>query len=61
MVCKHKYKFQFLCGLVKDTSHCKNLFAKANCAILAAAKDIHNGLHSTNYCHICYFSPLKDK
>ena len=33
-----------LCGSVKDATHCKNLFAKANRALLAAAEDIFNCL-----------------
>ena len=33
-----------LCGSVKDATHCKNLFAKANHALLAAAEDIFNSL-----------------
>ena len=33
-----------LCGSVKDATHCKNLFAKANRALLVAAEDIFNSL-----------------
>ena len=33
-----------LCGSVKVARHCKNLFAKANRALLAAAEDIFNSL-----------------
>jgi len=33
-----------LCGSVKDAAHCKNLFAKANRALLATAEDIFTSL-----------------
>ena len=49
-----------LCGSVKDATHGKNLFAKANSALLAQLRISLIVCRATNYCHICYSGLVKD-